>query len=147
MRHGDLGNSELPRIWFVVEGLVLLQIKPVKTPRSWTAKSARDFLHNTYEMNTFVRKRIWDIVWRKDYRCNLVTFNVNVNYVQALQEWFDSQDYPAPLYSYPRDRFMDEVVTLPSCWQVLDPDPTSTLLYGPKGTYFAPNEDFDPLMS
>lgn len=145
MRNGDLGNGELPRIWWVVEGLVLLDIKPISEPRSWSASKARDFLRNSYEINTFVKKRIWDITWRKDIRCNLVTFHTNPHYVQALQDWFDEVDYPAPLYPYTQEQFMDDVVTLPSCWQVLDPNPNSSLTYGVKGTFFAPNEDFDPL--
>jgi hypothetical protein len=146
MRNGDISNRELPRIWWVVEGLVLLPIKEM--PSTWRTPS-RDrmlrMLRDSYEMNTLVKKRIWDMLWRYDVRSNLVSFNDNEAYAQALQEWLDEIDYPAPLYSYTHERFMDEVVTLPSCWQVLDPDPSRSLTYGSKGTFFAPNDHFDPM--
>ncbi len=135
MRDGDIGNRELPRAWFVVEGFVLLEQKPGKHK----AKRIRD----EYVMNTYLYKRTWDLVWRMDVRVNLVTFVTDSAWITAVQEWLDEVDFPAPLYAYSFERFLDEIVTLPSTWAVVHADATRELTYGPKGILADPSEDFD----
>jgi len=140
MRNGDLGNFELPRMWFVVEGIVLL---PTKAKRK---KHAAKHVRDDFELSVIAMRRVWDLVWRYDFRVNLVTFEQDPDYVAALQEWLDAVDYPAPLYSFSLEEFMDTVVVLPSCYAVFDADARRAFMYGGKGVHVDAHTDFDPIV-
>lgn len=140
MRNGDLGNFELPRMWFVVEGVVLL-------PNGSGDKPSAKKLRSMYTLSTFAYKRVWDLVWRYDFRVNLVTFNTDPDYVAAVQDWLDEVDFPAPLYAYTFEEFVDSIVTLPSCFAVYDANPKRAFTFGPKGALIDAHRDFDPFAS
>jgi hypothetical protein len=146
---GDISNAEAPRLWFVCEGLVLI---PVKTQtftmpgkRMGSKRRAENAVRAAYEFNTYIFKRVWDLTYRLDYRCSVVTFNTDELWLEVVQEWFDEIDFPAPLRAYTPERFMDEVVTLPSCARVFDPDPSNRFRYGAKSAVISPHFDFEPL--
>lgn len=138
MQDGDISNVEEPRLYFVCEGLVLLPIKE----RRGTARQLR----NSFVVNPIVVKRIWDLMYRVGYRCMIVTFEEEARWVDAVRDWFDEVGIPAPLVAYSRERFMDEVVPLPACARVFDPDPRNTLRYGAKSCVVDPAYDFEPLL-
>jgi hypothetical protein len=152
MQHGDISNQESGRLWFVAEGLVLLPLKQIDHPRlmpgarriGWR-RSLATYVRSSFEVSTWIYKRMWDLAWRFDFRLAIVTFNTTPGWADAIGEYLDEFDIPAPVRGYELDSFKDGIVTLPSCLRVFDPEPARALSFGPKGTYVDPAFDFEPL--
>lgn len=145
MRGGDISNTVTPRIWFVWEGLVGIEIKPVPN----RVRKHYQAVHDCYVTNPIVIKRASDLASRFDMQPHVVTFLGDSEesrslWGSAIQRVLDEQDAPLTVFAMDFSNFVHEIVPSPGVYRVFDSDYARVGEIGGKATLVDPSVDFDP---
>lgn len=134
MQHGDLDNRLPPRWLFVFENV--LAAVPDERLREWKlALRLRRWRRvvDCYEMHLHVVKVIWDLVWRRDYRFDVVTF-LGDDFAEALEKRLKREALPfANLWAVTEQTLAARLAYMPDVMYVIHGDPSRHLTYGNRG--------------
>lgn len=134
MQGGDLSNRLPPRWLFVFENVLatvpdrrLLEWKAAVRLRRWKRVA------NCYEMHPHVMKVIWDLVWRRDYRFDVVTF-LGEDFAEALEKRLHREALPfSNLWAVTEETLAQRLAYMPDVMFVIHGDPSRHLAYGNRG--------------
>jgi hypothetical protein len=142
MEKGDISNEVSPRLVIVWEGL--LALPPQKEDggfRQWltarqAGKTAR--MINAFDLNEEMAKHVWDMVWRRRFTIDCVTF-LGDQYVDAIEKWIDKHDLPIARVTCDTPQTLARrLAYMPAVAAVYDPEPSRALTYGGKGRLMDP---------
>lgn len=136
MRGNDISNYVEPRILMVFEGLIgdlpkenELKLKLMLKAHRWQSAV------QCYELNEMTVNIINDIVWRKHYNVDVVTWQPP-KFADALADYLDEQGvFAGRVTSDNSIRLARSLPHRPDVAYVCDPDPNHSLRYGAKGRY------------
>lgn len=121
VERGDISNLAQPRLWFVWERLLGIELRPVRRPgrrRTWW-----DEVISAFQVDPYVEAIIADLSFRRTIPCNIVSFvSTDDGYRDALQRLLDQHAIPAPLTVSTVERFGRGVANSPGCLGVVVPD-------------------------
>lgn len=131
---GDLDNRLPPRWLFVFEGV----IGRVPAERAADYRRAMRWSRfkraaNYFEIEPHVQKVIWDLVWRRDFRFDVVTF-LGASFAEALETRLTRESLPfSNLWPVTEDSLARRLATMPDVLYVVHGDPSRHLTYGNRG--------------
>lgn len=134
MQGGDLDNRLPPRWLFVFEG-VIGEIEPENLWRFKMSMRLGRFKRAAaqWEVHPHVRKVLWDLMWRRDYRFDIVTF-FGEDFARALEKQLDRESLPfSNLWAVTEDSLAKKLATMPDVQYVIHADPSHHLSYGNRG--------------
>jgi len=134
VQRGDLSDRLPPRWLFVFENVIgavpadrALQWKLAMRAHQWRIAA------NQYEVEPHVSKVIWDLVWRRDFRFDIVTF-LGDGMAGALEKRLSRESLPfSNLWSVSEDTLAQRLAYMPDVLYVVHGDPTRHLSYGNRG--------------
>jgi hypothetical protein len=134
VHRGDLSDRLPPRWLFVYEGVV--GNLPVHNERRYRlATQLRQWKRAAacFETEVHVRKVLWDLYWRRDYRFDVVTF-LGDEMAEAIDRRLDRESLPVGnVRSWQPDELARQLVFMPDVQYVVHGDPKHHLTYGNKG--------------
>lgn len=140
VRNGDLSNGYAPRFVFVWENLVA-QCENTSVEAVAVRLHRWKYAVGLWTVNTHIRKCLWDIAFRQDYRLDLLTFRPE-GFAEALRGKLDYEGLPFSnvLCSTPAI-FARKLAFLPDVRAVFDADTSHRFFYGGRGRIVAdPNQ-------
>lgn len=134
MERGDLDNRLPPRWLFVFEGVI--GRVPAERQREYRLAmrwSRWKRAANCYELEPHVRKVIWDLVWRRDFRFDVVTF-LGEEFAEALEKRLARESLPfSNLWSVTATSLAERLAFMPDVMYVVHGDTQRLLTYGNRG--------------
>lgn len=139
MERGDISNAIPMRLMFMWEGCL---VEPAKRRRLDTA----DRFVRRAKVNSHVSARVWDLVWRYDFRLDLLTV-LGENLDDALHEWVDYRSLPfSNVYAFDSKQEAHQfLLTMPHVAKVFVGPDESPILFGGKTQNVPANGDWEPL--
>ena len=141
MQKGDISNEVVPRLLIVFEGLLGVLDTPKDRAAELLARKAHRWksVLAAYTINEMLARHVWDIVWRKNFSVDVVTF-LGDDFADLLQERLDKENLPiGRIRSTTSDKLSRELAYDPSVIAVYDPDPSHRFTYGGKTRIMDPN--------
>ena len=136
MERGDLSNRLPPRWLVVFEGVIATHPTPADQAAYDVYRKLRSHkraLH-TYVADEHVRKVLWDLTWRRDYKFDVVTF-LPEKIAAHVAAWLDQHNVPAVntyIYDHPHD-LAKELVYMPDVHAVVHAEEENRFTYGHRG--------------
>jgi hypothetical protein len=131
---GDLSNRLPPRWLFVFEG-VIGQVPPPRVAEYKLATRLHRWRRavDCFELEDHVRKVIWDLTWRRDYRFDVVTF-LGQSFAEHLERRLDRESLPfSNVWAVDEQTLAQRLTFMPDVQYVIHGDPARHLSYGPRG--------------
>lgn len=134
MQGGDLSNRLPPRWLFVFEGVIgfLPEERATEFKLSVRFKRWRRAA-NCFEIHPHVQKVLWDLMWRRDYRFDIVTF-LGDEFAEALEKRLTRESLPfSNLWAVTEDTLAKRLAYMPDVMYVIHGDTARHLSYGNRG--------------
>lgn len=134
MERGDLSNRLPPRWLFVYEGVI--GRVPVEKRRQYDIYvKLRQYRRaaGCFVTEAHVQKVIWDLVWRRDFRFDVVTF-LGDDMADALEKKLTGESLPfSNLWAVDEAELAARLAYMPDVVYVVHGDPSRRLAYGNRG--------------
>lgn len=134
MERGDLSNALPPRWLFVFEG-VIGRVPPEHAAEFKLAMRLRRWKRavRCYDIEEHVRKVIWDLTWRRDYRFDIVTF-LGEDFAEHLERRLERESLPfSNCWAVDETTLARRLAVMPDVQYVIHGDPSRHLTYGNRG--------------
>lgn len=137
MQGGDLSNRLPPRWLIVFEGVIAEHEHQSTRARYDFYIAARQWRRaiNTFNLNIYTGKVLWDMTWRQDYKFDVATFLPGGKTDKHVAAWLDTWDVPySNVRQYPSPAALARaLVTMPDVHAVIHADESSRFTYGHRG--------------
>ena len=140
MKGNDISNSVVPRLLVVFEGLLGFKDDPSTVTKIRRRLGRKDIVTTEdWQMNEPMMHAVWDMVWRRGYTVDVVTF-LGDEFATALTERFDDEGLPiGRVLSTKPNLLARKLAYMPDVAAVYDPEPSRRFTYGSKGVPMDPS--------
>jgi hypothetical protein len=140
MEKGDLSNRVEPRLVIVFETLIasFTNVSRGKFDLALRKGQWKKALQQV-EINELVAKNILDLVYRKNFTIDIVTF-IDPDFADALEEFLEDEAIPFGHVNFTTvERLSRQIAYRPDIAAIFDGDPNHAFTYGAKGKYVDPS--------
>lgn len=136
MQGNDISNRLPPRWLIVFEGVIAELPEPSDRAAFNFYRRTRAYKRavRTYQVNTHTAKVLWDMVWRRDYKFDVVTF-LPSQCTEHVRDWIDEHNIPAAnVRHYPSPAHLaQQLAYLPDVYAVVHAEAANRFTYGDRG--------------
>lgn len=136
MEKGDISNRLPPRWLIVFEGVIGTLTPRGRIEHDFYAK-ARMWKRavGAFELDDHTSKVLWDMVWRRDYKFDVVTF-LPAKCAVHVEAWLEDRNVPVSnvrAYAEPA-ALGKQLAYLPDVYAVVHAESSNRFTYGDRGT-------------
>lgn len=140
MEGNDIASGWAPRVLWVWEDLLgLLPAGKTREKFYLTTHQWKRAVH-VRQLNAFAVNQMWDMVWRKSLRMEVVTFQPE-GYAEALQAYLEQANLPISWVRQADEAtWASDLAYNVDVVAVLDPDPDRVLRCGSRALHVRPDQ-------